>query len=62
MKPPCKDCTDRAVCCHSVCEQYKAYKEYNDSLKNNIKARKEIDGFLVEQSIRRHKYPRRKRT
>lgn len=28
-KPPCKECADRFVCCHSECEGYKAFlKKY----------------------------------
>lgn len=27
LKPPCKDCKDRKVGCHSICEKYIAYDE-----------------------------------
>lgn len=30
MVAPCKDCTDRELGCHSKCEKYKAFKEWND--------------------------------
>lgn len=40
MKAPCKDCSERFLYCHSVCEEYIKYRyeimkasvaEYNDS-------------------------------
>ena len=57
MKSPCKDCTNRAVGCHGICAEYKSYKEYNDNRNNSMKVDKELDGFLVQQVIRRHKNP-----
>ena len=30
MDAPCKDCPDRVVGCHSVCEKYKAFREERD--------------------------------
>lgn len=38
--PPCKDCDDRNVGCHSVCEKYKAWrkakdKQYKEELAKN---------------------------
>ena len=27
MNAPCKDCTDRVLGCHSVCEEYKLFHE-----------------------------------
>ena len=29
---PCKDCGDRQLGCHSVCDKYMAYREYMDSV------------------------------
>jgi len=33
MKNPCKDCPNRYPGCHSKCEQYKAWKQEWDKLK-----------------------------
>ena len=27
MQPPCKDCENRKLKCHSTCEKYKSYSE-----------------------------------
>jgi hypothetical protein len=31
-QPPCKDCTDRVVGCHSGCGKYLAYHHYREEL------------------------------
>lgn len=28
-KVPCKDCKNRKIGCHSTCDEYKAFSEYN---------------------------------
>lgn len=35
---PCKDCKDRAVGCHSICQKYIATKEMVEQEKKNPKA------------------------
>ena len=35
--PPCKDCPDRAVGCHSICEKYITYDKANKKLKEQMK-------------------------
>lgn len=32
LKPPCKDCPDRYVGCHSTCEKYIAYDKSRKEL------------------------------
>lgn len=34
---PCKDCTLRHLACHSSCEGYKQFKEYNEAKANHIR-------------------------
>ena len=36
-KPPCKDCTDRAVGCHAVCERYLEWAEMARSIRRKAK-------------------------
>lgn len=31
MNAPCKDCLDRVVDCHSVCEKYKTFRKERDA-------------------------------
>jgi hypothetical protein len=33
-KAPCKDCGDRNVGCHSVCEKYKEFAKENERVRN----------------------------
>ena len=30
MKPPCKDCQNRVIGCHSGCERYQEYRTWAD--------------------------------
>ena len=32
MQPPCKDCPDRFLGCHSTCEKYIAYDKYRKEM------------------------------
>ena len=40
---PCKDCKDRAVGCHSICQKYIAAKEKAEQEKKNPKAELALD-------------------
>jgi hypothetical protein len=31
MRPPCKDCPDRHIGCHSKCEKYLAFRRERDA-------------------------------
>ena len=33
MKCPCKDCLDRTMTCHGVCDRYKAWKKWYEEMK-----------------------------
>lgn len=47
MSAPCKDCTDRHLKCHGVCEKYKQYTKQLEFKKLRDKAQKEADlGFI----------------
>ena len=35
VKCPCKDCKKRQQKCHSFCEDYKKYREYVDTCREN---------------------------
>ncbi len=56
-KPPCKNCPDRAVGCHSICEEYIAFdkgrKEFieNRNRKNELYAHKRE---LITKRIKRY--------
>ena len=61
MRPPCKNCPDRVLRCHSSCERYLEYRKIVDKVKKASNENKEIDSFLGLQSFRLHNNPRRKR-
>ena len=44
---PCKDCGQRYIGCHSVCEEYKMYK-----IKNNFIRKKRLDKLIEEKDVR----------
>ena len=43
---PCKDCLKRELHCHSSCEEYKAFKQYRDSIREQRYQRIEEIDFL----------------
>lgn len=66
---PCKNCVDRKLGCHSICEDYKDFKEELELKKELYKAQKEkypkiVEGdFLGDDGqMRRSKLRSRKRT
>ena len=61
MTAPCKDCSDRTLGCHSVCDKYKSWKDYIENIKKAMNADAEVDGFLRMQTERRKAKHRRKR-
>lgn len=57
-KAPCKDCSNRAVGCHSVCVKYKEYKQTLETEKERHRAFSEpnrIFNEYVSDSIKRNK-------
>ena len=59
MMPPCKNCKDRKLKCHSTCEKYNNWREANERVKRARYEEMEINSFLSRQCERRHKYPNR---
>lgn len=49
--PPCKDCPDRVIGCHSTCEKYKAYNVEREKLWYQIRdsrmKEKQVDDFRI---------------
>lgn len=62
IKPPCsKDCSDRTVGCHSVCEAYNNYVKRKDEIKKEIYKKKDADSEFIgfkRSSIDRGKHRR----
>lgn len=57
---PCKGCTNRAVGCHSYCEDYNRAKADYEEEKENEKIQADIDKFLVQSALKRVDYYKRK--
>ena len=59
---PCKNCTDRAVGCHSGCKKYEEWSNKEKAIKDKITAEKtkefEIDSYF-EKATRKSKARRR---
>ena len=53
MTPPCFNCDKRVARCHSNCEQYKAYKDKTDSIRQKINAEREKKGVTWDYIVRR---------
>ncbi len=53
MTPPCFNCERRVARCHSKCEEYKAFKEKSDMLRQKINAEKEKKGETWDYIVRR---------
>lgn len=57
VSSPCKDCVDREIGCHSVCEKYIQYlkekDEYNKKVSNARKKENDILSFRID-SIRQY--------
>lgn len=41
MLSPCKNCNNRQIGCHIVCEQYKAFKKERQALNTKIRRNNE---------------------
>lgn len=42
VEVPCKDCSRRKLSCHSICEDYKKYREWLDSIKRVERLEKQV--------------------
>lgn len=62
MKNPCdKHCLDRELGCHSVCDEYKAYRAYLDTKNEDLRKENSIYGYKkikndrIDRRMRRYK-------
>lgn len=46
---PCKDCEDRMVGCHSVCQKYIDFKKESDERKARNKIKREYGYYLADK-------------
>lgn len=53
---PCKGCTNRAVGCHTYCEDYNKAKANYEKEKEEERVQKDIDNFLIESTLKRTDY------
>ena len=54
MIPPCKDCPDRQIGCHSTCEKYIEFKKENDKLRKERFIQNQITQYAIEANDRRY--------
>lgn len=59
MKPPCKDCKDRAVGCHGQCERYAEFDAERDKIRRK-KAEEAVGAEMVSVSFHRVQKLKRK--
>ena len=52
MKPPCKDCPDRHLNCHSECSRYLCWREHWSLLKAAEKAEKDKEVIFNQMRLR----------
>ena len=57
--PPCKDCEDRHIGCHSKCKQYKAFAEENRKRHDEAMKRFVVDIGLESAEIIRNQRNKR---
>lgn len=48
---PCKDCTNRFVNCHGLCEDYKEYKRITEEQKEKIVEKRKKDNDYNDYKI-----------
>lgn len=53
--PPCKDCEERHIACHTKCEKYKAFAEENRRRHDEALKQSRIEDGLIEAEIIRHR-------
>ena len=52
MKPPCKDCPDRHLNCHSECIRYLRWKEHLEALRAAEKVEKDKEVLFNQTRLR----------
>lgn len=66
MIAPCKNCNDRKVGCHSVCDRYIQFKEYMDDIHKKQDVERALRAVFRERSYdryikaKKHTLPRKK--
>lgn len=53
VKVPCKQCQKRYLGCHSVCDEYKAYRVNMDAIKENRNKDTEQREFMMKVRTKR---------
>ena len=51
QKVPCYNCQRRTHCCHSSCEDYKAYRQWLDEKNQRIRHGKEEERLLRNDPV-----------
>ena len=46
IMPPCKNCTDRCIGCHTTCGDYAIYKQELERRRTEIKKENETETFV----------------
>ena len=57
MLAPCKDCPDRVLGCHSVCEKYIAFDKY----RKELLAKKSKENRMLSDVLDSNRYNRKKK-
>ena len=55
LNAPCKDCKDRHVGCHSECEKYKEFADFNRKMHDEAVKQSRLETGLLEAEIIRHR-------
>lgn len=50
---PCKDCKDRAVGCHSICEKYQKARGVYNKERLTERRKRDIENYLNQRIIER---------
>ena len=53
IKAPCYQCPDRCEGCHGRCEKYLAYKEENDSRRDQKNGAQAVDMIRLDMALKR---------
>ena len=51
VSAPCKDCPNRAPCCHSSCAAYGAYRKQIDHYNDIVHKANEARDYSIEQAL-----------
>lgn len=58
---PCKDCPDRQLGCHSLCEKYLAYARERDKINRNRQVNLGVTETIIKGQTRMRDPSRRRR-